>query len=66
MFLCAAVDRSQMSSLTDARDAFINVAVDVLSTYRSTQSIGPSSGLLAPHSLRLLPLYIVAVLKYVS
>ncbi|KAF4526569.1 hypothetical protein B566_EDAN009585 [Ephemera danica] len=59
-----AADRSQLSSLSDARDAFINVAVDVLSTYRVTQSTGPSSGLLAPHSLRLLPLYIVALLKH--
>lgn len=61
-----AVDRSHQSSPADARDAFINVATDVLSTYRLSQSVGPSSGLLAPHSLRLLPLYILALLKHVA
>ncbi|XP_059471799.1 protein transport protein Sec24A [Neocloeon triangulifer] len=60
-----AVDRSQSSSLSDAREAFINVAVDVLSTFRATQNMGGAgSGLLAPHSLRLLPLYIVALLRH--
>lgn len=42
------------------------MAVDVLSTYRATQNMGsPVSGLLAPHHLRLLPLYIVALLRHV-
>ncbi|XP_071439890.1 protein transport protein Sec24A [Hetaerina americana] len=61
-----AVDRSHQSSTGDARDAFINVATDVLSTYRLLQTAGPSSGLLSPHSLRLLPLYILALLKHVA
>ncbi|XP_046392862.1 protein transport protein Sec24A [Ischnura elegans] len=61
-----AVDRSHQSSPADARDAFINVATDVLSTYRVLQTAGPSSGLLSPHSLRLLPLYILALLKHVA
>lgn len=60
-----AVDRSQQSSLSDARDALINVAIDVLSAYKLSQSIG-ESGLLAPNSLKLLPLYIIALLKCVS
>ncbi|CAB3364556.1 Hypothetical predicted protein [Cloeon dipterum] len=59
-----AVDRSQASSLSDAREAFINVAVDVLSTFKATQNMGGPSGLMAPHSLRLLPLYIVALLRH--
>lgn len=60
-----AVDRSQQSSLSDARDALINVAIDVLSAYKLSQSIG-ESGLFAPNSLKLLPLYIIALLKCVS
>ncbi|XP_076236720.1 protein transport protein Sec24AB [Calliopsis andreniformis] len=55
-----AVDRSQQSSLSDARDALINVAIDVLSAYKLTQSGG---GLLVPESLKLLPLYIISLLK---
>ncbi|XP_044743639.1 protein transport protein Sec24A [Chrysoperla carnea] len=63
-----AVDRSFQSSLSDARDAFINVVVDVLSAYKLSlnQGAGSNTGLLAPESLKLLPLYIVALLKYVA
>ncbi|XP_069684298.1 protein transport protein Sec24A isoform X2 [Periplaneta americana] len=61
-----AVDRSHQSSLSDARDAFINVAIDVLSAYKLVQSSGGSASLLAPSNLRLLPLYILALLKYVA
>ncbi|XP_066991918.2 protein transport protein Sec24A [Anabrus simplex] len=61
-----AVDRSLQTSLSDAREAFINVAIDVLSAYRLVQSSGAATGLLAPHNLRLLPLYILALLKYVA
>jgi cytochrome c biogenesis protein CcdA len=64
--LFSAVDRSHESSLSDARDAFINVAIDVLSAYKLTQSSGGSTSLLTPCNLRLLPLYILALLKYVS
>ncbi|OAD61626.1 Protein transport protein Sec24B, partial [Eufriesea mexicana] len=60
-----AVDRSQQSSLSDARDALINVAIDVLSAYKLSQSVA-SGGLLAPASLKLLPLYIIALLKCVA
>ncbi|XP_026286720.1 protein transport protein Sec24A isoform X1 [Frankliniella occidentalis] len=61
-----AVDRSQQSSLSDARDAFINVVIDALSAYKVTQSSVMGAGLLAPTSLRLLPLYILALLKNVA
>lgn len=61
----AAVDRSLQASLSDARDALINVAIDVLSAYRLAQSSG-TGGLIAPGSLKLLPLYIIALLKSVS
>lgn len=64
--LISAVDRSLQSSLSDARDAFINVAIDILSSYKLSLNMGSSnSGLLAPQSLKLLPLYILALLKYV-
>lgn len=60
-----AVDRSQQSSISDARDALINVAIDVLSAYKLSQSAA-SGGLLAPASLKLLPLYIIALLKCIA
>ncbi|XP_017877677.1 protein transport protein Sec24B [Ceratina calcarata] len=60
-----AVDRSLQSSLSDARDALINVPIDVLSAYKLSQSAG-SGALLAPGSLKLLPLYIIALLKCVA
>ncbi|XP_034933774.1 protein transport protein Sec24A [Chelonus insularis] len=60
-----AVDRSQQSSLSDARDALINVAIDALSAYKLAQS-AMDSGLMAPVNLKLLPLYIVALLKNVA
>lgn len=63
-----AVDRSVASSLTDARDAFINAAVDVISAYRMAQNLpaGGGSGLMISTNLALLPLYILALLKHVS
>ncbi|CAG5084247.1 Similar to SEC24B: Protein transport protein Sec24B (Homo sapiens) [Cotesia congregata] len=56
---------SQQTSLSDARDALINVAIDALSAYKVAQ---PSStgGLMAPLNLKLLPLYIVALMKSVA
>ncbi|XP_076684300.1 protein transport protein Sec24AB isoform X1 [Andrena cerasifolii] len=57
-----AVDRSQQSSLSDARDALINVAIDVLSAYKLTQTAA-AGGLLVPGSLKLLPLYIISLFK---
>lgn len=51
-------------SIGDARDALINVCVDVLSAYKASQTSGPQ-GLLAPMNLRLLPLYVAALLKSV-
>ncbi|EZA50413.1 Protein transport protein Sec24B [Ooceraea biroi] len=58
-----AVDRSLQSSLSDARDALINVAIDVLTTYKLGQSSNAGGGLVAPGNLKLLPLYIIALLK---
>ncbi|XP_059501575.1 protein transport protein Sec24B isoform X2 [Stegostoma tigrinum] len=58
-----AVDRSVSSSLSDARDALVNAVVDSLSAYRSTVSNLQRSVLVAPNSLRLFALYILALLK---
>lgn len=60
-----AVDRSTQSSLSDAREAFINAAIDVLSAYKFSLNMGNSTtGLLVPDCLKLLPLYISAILKF--
>uniref|UniRef100_A0A8D0GX68 SEC24 homolog B, COPII coat complex component n=1 Tax=Sphenodon punctatus TaxID=8508 RepID=A0A8D0GX68_SPHPU len=58
-----AVDRSVSSSLSDARDALVNAVVDSLSAYISTASNLQQSALIAPNSLRLFPLYVLALLK---
>ncbi|XP_056301913.1 protein transport protein Sec24A isoform X2 [Danio aesculapii] len=59
-----AVDRSVTASVSDARDALVNAAVDMLSSYRSSVLTVPQPGLLAPACLRLFPLYILALLKH--
>ncbi|XP_042325070.1 protein transport protein Sec24B isoform X2 [Sceloporus undulatus] len=58
-----AVDRSVSSSLSDARDALVNAVVDSLSAYTSTASNLQQSALIAPNSLRLFPLYVLALFK---
>uniref|UniRef100_A0A6Q2YVS7 SEC24 homolog B, COPII coat complex component n=1 Tax=Esox lucius TaxID=8010 RepID=A0A6Q2YVS7_ESOLU len=58
-----AIDRSISSSLSDARDALVNAVVDSLSAYKSTVSNLQQSGLIAPASLCLFPLYVLALLK---
>ncbi|KAM9237305.1 protein transport protein Sec24B isoform 4-T4 [Dugong dugon] len=58
-----AVDRSVSSSLSDARDALVNAVVDSLSAYGSTVSNLQHSALIAPSSLKLFPLYVLALLK---
>ncbi|XP_042604309.1 LOW QUALITY PROTEIN: protein transport protein Sec24A-like [Cyprinus carpio] len=59
-----AVDRCVTASLSDARDALINAAIDSLASYRSSVLTVPQPGLLTPACLRLLPLYILALLKH--
>ncbi|XP_064377190.1 protein transport protein Sec24A isoform X1 [Dromaius novaehollandiae] len=58
-----AVDRSVSASLSDARDALVNAVIDSLSAYRSSVLSIQQPGLMAPHSLRLFPLYVLALLK---
>ncbi|CAD0198408.1 unnamed protein product [Chrysodeixis includens] len=61
-----AVDRCMTASMGEAREAVMNVAVDALSAFRLSQNLpagAMSSSLHAPMSLRLLPLYLLALLK---
>ncbi|XP_075970231.1 protein transport protein Sec24AB [Anticarsia gemmatalis] len=61
-----AVDRCQTASMGEAREAVMNVAVDALSAFRLAQNLPAgdrSAALHAPASLRLLPLYLLALLK---
>lgn len=60
-----AVDRSVTSSISDARDAFINASCDVFSAFRIAQNLPQGGGqLVAPMNLSLLPLYMLALLKH--
>uniref|UniRef100_A0A665VTC7 SEC24 homolog B, COPII coat complex component n=1 Tax=Echeneis naucrates TaxID=173247 RepID=A0A665VTC7_ECHNA len=61
-----AIDRSISSSLSDARDALVNAVVDLVSAYKSNVSSLQQSGLVVPASMRLFPLYILALLKQVQ
>ncbi|XP_034961357.2 protein transport protein Sec24A [Zootoca vivipara] len=58
-----AVDRSVTASLSDARDALVNAVIDSLSAYRSSVLTIQQPGLMVPISLRLFPLYVLALLK---
>ncbi|XP_013098692.2 protein transport protein Sec24A [Stomoxys calcitrans] len=61
-----AVDRSITSNISDAREAFINATVDILNAFKIAQNLpsGQSGQLIAPRSLALMPLYILALLKH--
>ncbi|XP_022080960.1 protein transport protein Sec24A-like isoform X2 [Acanthaster planci] len=59
-----AVDKSLTSTMSDARDALVNVCVDSLSAFKATLPSGQTVGtLMCPKSLRMLPLYTLAALK---
>lgn len=57
-----AVDKSVESSLSDAREALINAVTDILTSYKAVQAY-PGNGLLIPNNLKLMPLYVLALLK---
>ncbi|KAI3373265.1 hypothetical protein L3Q82_006567 [Scortum barcoo] len=63
LLACMAVDRSVTASLSDARDAMTNAAIDSLSSYRQSVLTIQQPGLLSPACLRLFPLFILALLK---
>jgi protein transport protein SEC24 len=59
-----AVDRTLMSSLGDAREALNNACIDFIKVYKSDVADQRSgSGLVAPYQLRLIPLYILSLMK---
>jgi len=62
-----AVDKSLTQSLSDARDAMINAAVDMLSAYGNLVPAPQRIGQLPVcYSLRMIPVYILSLLKYVA
>ncbi|XP_012886349.1 PREDICTED: protein transport protein Sec24A [Dipodomys ordii] len=61
-----AVDRSVSASLSDARDALVNAVIDSLAAYRSLVLSNQQPGLMVPFSLRLFPLFVLALLKQKS
>ncbi|KAG1688209.1 Protein transport protein Sec24B [Nymphon striatum] len=61
-----AVDRSLNSSMSDAREALLNVSIDACGAFQQISSSQPSGALMVPLSIRLLPLYTLAILKSVS
>ncbi len=74
MSFYAAVERSMSGAVVDAREALINAAVDAMSSYNRAlggggggSSSGHSPAVLAPvSSLRLMPIYVLGMLKHVS
>ena len=53
-----------MSSLKEAKDALINVAIDYLQAYSQVVVSGNKhNSLLSPNSLRLIPLLVLALMK---
>lgn len=56
------------ASLTDSREAMVNTVVDVFGAYNSAVSrMSRTSSMLSPvTSIRLLPLYVLGMLKHVS
>ncbi|XP_006824913.1 protein transport protein Sec24A-like [Saccoglossus kowalevskii] len=59
-----AVDRTLTASIVDARDALVNVCIDSMTCFKGTLTTGQTIGtLMCPYSLRLLSLYVLALLK---
>ncbi|XP_060604694.1 protein transport protein Sec24A-like isoform X3 [Ruditapes philippinarum] len=59
-----AVDRSISSSMSDAREAIVNAAIDILNSYGSTLAGSQrAGGLCASDQLKLIPLYCLSLLK---
>ncbi|CAF0997730.1 unnamed protein product [Rotaria sordida] len=58
-----ATDRSTTSSIQEARDAMTNVACDILKACLSHNLSNRAFSLLVPYSLRLIPLYMLSMIK---
>lgn len=63
-----AVEKVLMTKLSDARQAVLHKCIDILSVYRASfASAGTSSTqLVLPESLKLLPLYTLALIKHIA
>ncbi len=61
-----AAERSVTSSIKEARDAMCNVACDVIKATMSNNSSNRAFSLFVPHSIRLLPLYMLSMIKSVG
>ncbi|CAL4072677.1 unnamed protein product [Meganyctiphanes norvegica] len=61
-----AVDRSQTSSMSDAREAMVNACVDALAAFKMGLSSPAHGALESPSALRLMPLYSLALFKCVA
>ena len=60
-----AVDKCLTSQMSDAREAIVNACVDIVSSYKASTSQS-SMGLQLPSTLKILPLYLLSLLKSVS
>lgn len=62
-----AVDRSQQASIGEAKEALIGAGVDLIETYSlADEARARSYPMGLPDNLRLVPLYILALLKHVA
>ncbi|KAB7494601.1 Protein transport protein Sec24B [Armadillidium nasatum] len=59
-----AVDKCLSAQMSDAREALVNACCDALSAYKA--SLSSYSGLPAPPTLQMMPLYILGLLKSVA
>jgi len=62
-----AIEKALTSRLSDSREALVNKCIDILSVYRS--DLAPQSNtsqLMLPETMKLLPLYILALIKHVT
>lgn len=63
-----AVDRSLSSSVVDAREAMVNACLDLIQAFKTTLNSGQAAalGLPIPHCARLVPLYVLALMKHTA
>ena len=60
-----AADRSMTSSISEAREAMSNVAIDVLRSCLAHNSSNRVYSFMVPYNLRLIPLYMLSMIKSV-
>jgi len=65
LFYIPAADRSTTSSIQEAREGMSNVACDVVKACLSNHLSNRAFSLVVPYSLRLIPLYMLSMIKSV-